>query len=301
MTIKDVWVHKYRPTSLEDMILSEKNRQYFSSINKITNNYLFLGKAGIGKSTMAAYLRDKFAPESYLYLNASAESGIDTVRNKIQDFVETTSFDGSEKLVILSEFDGFSRQGQEALREIMELYIDNVKFILTANYRHKIIEAIQSRCEHFDFTADIKDIAKRMIYILKNENIADWQDHKNHVVALIRRYAPDIRRITNELQSACVTGKFVVPDEKDGKFVTELWTSIKAKEDVFVLRKKVIDSEHEYDNDYHQLMHSLFDCATDDKNVGAMILIAEFMKAHNQVVDPEINFIHLLLKLSQLK
>lgn len=298
MKIEEVWVEKYRPKTLDEMVLSEKNRQYFASIKSITNNYLFLGTPGTGKNTMAYYLRDKFAPDSYLYLNASSESGIETVRNKITDFVSTTAFDGNNKLVILSEFDGFSNAAQGALREIMEQYLDTVRFILTANHQHKIITAIQSRCgEPFFFNSDIKDITKRIIHILNAEKICNWKDHSADIVKIIKQYAPDLRKITNVLQRCFETGKFIPLKIDSGELVEKIWQMVRDKTDPFVIRKFVIDNEHEFGNDYHTLMRQMFDCSVVDNNVGACLQITEYMYRNSMVMDNEVNFTGLIINL----
>lgn len=301
MRIDEIWTEKYRPQKLEDIILSEENRTYFSSLSRINNNYLFLGHSGTGKNTLAYYLRDKFAPNSTLYINASSESGIDVVRNKITDFISTTSFDGSDKLVILSEFDGFSVQGQQALREIMEQYLNSVHFIISGNYRNKIINEIHSRCQTFDFTLNVKDISKRVVHILKEEKISNWEEHKKEIGNIIKRYYPDVRKTINELQKSCITGKFIIPKTDDNQFAEKVWEMIKSKTNAFEIRKFVIDNDQEFDNDYHQLMRKLFDFAVQDANLGACLLISDHMAKHTQVMDTEVNFSGLIFNLTKLK
>jgi DNA polymerase III delta prime subunit len=300
MNKNEIWVEKYRPKNLEDIIMSDQNRTYFSSINDILNNYLFLGSPGTGKNTLAFYLQEKFAPNTTLYINASSESGIDIVRNKITDFISTTSFDGRNKLVILSEFDGFSLSAQQALREIMEQYLDSVRFILTANFSNKIIEAIKSRCEEFGFKPDKKGVSKRIVHILKNENIEGWKDNADDIKILINRHFPDIRKITNELQKCCITGKFVAPSSSNLEFPQTVWKMLKNKTNVFDIRKHVIENDVAYDNDFHSLMRNLFDLASIDGNVGACLTIADHMYKHQMVMDVEVNFSSLILTLSKL-
>lgn len=301
MTVNEIWVEKYRPSNLDDIILSEENRKYFSSLTSIANNYLFVGPPGTGKNTLAYYLKNRFAPESYLYINASSESGIDIVRNKITDFVSTTSWDGNKKLVILSEFDGFSMQGQQALREVMEQYLEDVRFILTGNYKHKIITAIQSRCQTFDFQVDISDVARRIVHILKAEKISNWQDEKKNINILIKKFFPDIRKTINELQRACATGQFIARSLGSSDFAEQVWDKLKIKESPFTIRKYVMDNDDKYNNDYHQLMRNMFDCAVKDDNVSAALVITDYMYRHHQVMDQEINFIGMIIKLGQLK
>lgn len=300
MKVEDTWTEKYRPKQLEDIILSEDNRRYFATIKGVTNNYLFLGKSGTGKNCLAYYLRDRFAPESTLYLNASAESGIDVVRNKITDFISTVSWDGKNKLVILSEFDGFSKAGQDALREIMEQHLEDVRFILTANHRNKITDAIKSRCQTFEFTLDIKEVAKRVVSILKAENISNWASFKPEINTLIKKHYPDIRVTLNELQKNCVTGQFHPVATQDSGFTEKVIEMLKNKKNIFEIRKYVIDNDMEYGNDFHSLMRKMFDAYIGEENLGASLLIAEHMAKHNQVMDTEVNFSGLLFNLANL-
>ena len=152
MQINQVWTEKYRPINIEDVILSEEEKNFFTSLKEIPNNLLLVGNPGIGKSTVAKILAKKFAPHSYMYINASEQGNIDTVRTLISEFISVSSIDGNGKVVILDEADGVSLVAQQALRSIMEEYLDSVKFILTANYRNKLIEALRSRCQEFSFT-----------------------------------------------------------------------------------------------------------------------------------------------------
>jgi replication factor C small subunit len=299
MKIEEVWVEKYRPKKLEDIIMSDENRRYFSGLQSVANNYLFVGKCGTGKNTLAYYLRDKFAPASYLYINASSESGIETVRNKITDFVSTTSWDGNPKLVILSEFDGFSRQGQQALREIMEQYLSDVRFILTGNYGHNIITEIKSRCQSFDFTPDLKSILKRVVYILEQEGIA-WKDHTTQIKQIVKTNAPDVRKTINEIQKCCLGGKFVDLPIANNELGQEIWKMVGQKTHPFEIRKYVIEHEQDFNSDYMGLMRNLFDMTVKDGKLDACLTVVNRMSEHQKGLDPEINFTGLLLELNKL-
>lgn len=301
MNIDQIWTEKYRPTKLEDIILSPNNRKYFSSLKSISNNYLFVGGFGIGKNTVASYLRNKFAPDSTLYINASAESGIDVVRTKISDFIGTCSFDGSPKLVILSEFDGFSNAGQDALREIMEEYMDDVRFILTANFNFKIREAIKSRCQTFNFNLDIKEIGARLVKILNAENIKNWKDpeNKDAINKLIKRHYPDIRKTINELQHCCIDGMFIPPIVSDSSFARKVVDMLKEKKSPFTIRQYVLDNDVEFGNDFHSLIRAMFDCYIVDENVKGAIMCANFGAEHGKVSDVEMNFSNLIFNLSK--
>lgn len=298
----DVWVLKYAPQTIDSVILSEDNRKYFSALTDIKNNLLFLGKTGIGKSTLAKILARKFSPNSYIFINASEESGIDVVRNKISKFVETVSFDGNQKIVILDECDGLSPNAQQALRGIMEEYLADVKFILTGNYKNKLIEAIISRCESFEFAVDKKAVSKLIATILSKEGI-DFSGPEvlDGLKELLRKHFPDIRKIINELQKCCATKKFVAPAKNQNGVAQTVFEKLQAKEDTFKIREFVIAHETDFNNDYHFLMRELFDFYVIKCNSSALLLVTEYMYRDATVMDKEVNFSALLFNLSKLK
>lgn len=297
MQISQVWTEKYRPKSIEEMILGETEKEFFSSLIDIPNNLLLVGNPGIGKSTMAKILARKFSPHSYLYINASEQGNVDTVRNLISDFISVGSIDGNPKVVILDECDGTSFSAQQALRSIMEDYLDTVKFILTANYKNKLIEALRSRCQEFNFTCPEKLVTKRIIEIIKAEQIKIAQNQIEDLRSLIKEFFPDIRKTINELQKCCITGSFKYLRSKHGDFAKNIKDDLNAGKDVFYIRQNVLDGIESYNSDYHALMKALFNLYIADQNVTACILISEYMFRHSTVLDPEVNFASLLFNL----
>ena len=136
-----LWVEKYRPKTLGDIILSDDNLsiiEKYQTENEIPN-LLFAGCQGVGKTTLAKILVNDVLECQYLYINASDENGIDTIRSKVTQFAQTRSLDGKIKVIILDECDGLSQDAQRALRNTMEEYAEITRFILTANYSHRII------------------------------------------------------------------------------------------------------------------------------------------------------------------
>jgi DNA polymerase III delta prime subunit len=296
-----VWTEKYRPQNIETMILNEENKSYFSSLTNIPNNLLFIGRPGCGKTTLAKILAKKFSPNSYIYINASDENGIDIVRNKISDFISTMSIDGNQKIVILDECDGLTHAAQNALRGVIEEYLDDVKFILTGNYKHKLIEALISRCQTFEFSVDLKSITRRIVEIIKAEGITFSADTGNHVLlSLIKKYFPDIRKTINEIQKNCVDGKFVYKVKEENEVAQEIYKFVKAKTDAFKIREYVISKESEFNNDYHFLMRNLFDEFIKECNVAAVLLISDYMYKDALVSDKEVNFSALIFNLTKV-
>lgn len=299
MRFNQVWTEKYRPQNIEDAILNEEEKTILSSFTEIPNNLLFIGSPGIGKSTIAKILAKKFAPNSYLYISASEEGNIDTVRNVISDFISVSSIDGNQKIVILDEADGVSLVAQQALRSVMEEYLDSVKFILTANYRNKLIEPIRSRCQEFVFSCSEKQVLQRIIFILKSEKIEISKDQIENIKSLMRDFYPDVRKTINELQKSCSSGSFLYTKNNRSGFAKQVKECLKSGEDIFSIRQKVIDNTDKFSNDYNALMKDLFHLYVLDKNQVALLLISEYMYRHTFVLDPEINFTALLLNLKK--
>ena len=169
MEISDIWVEKYRPSSLDEIILNTNTRNYFNTIKEQNNipNVLFVGRPGIGKTSLAKIVVNDLLKCQYLYINASDENGIDTIRTKVLNFAQTKSLFGDVKVIILDECDGLSIDAQKALRNSIEEYHDLTRFILTANYKHKIIPALQSRCQIIDITYEKNDYIAKLISIVK--------------------------------------------------------------------------------------------------------------------------------------
>lgn len=209
-----LFVEKYRPQTIDECILPEETLKTLQNIIEtgIIPNLLFAGTAGIGKTTVAQALGRQMSYD-VLFINASNEGRlIDTLRGVIIDFASTMSLYSNRKLVILDEFDGAPQLVQEALRAFVELYSSTCSFILTCNYKHKLIPAIHSRFAEINFNIPPEqrkklsiDFMKRIVEILKVQNIV--YDSKA-IVELVRKYFPDFRRTLNELQRYSSSGEF---------------------------------------------------------------------------------------------
>ena len=162
-----IWVEKYRPAKLEDIILDQRTLNIVKEFKNEIPNLLLLVTLVLVKRLSLELLLNDILGCNYLYINASDESGIDTIRHNITNFAQTKSFDGGVKVVILDEADGLTAQAQAALRNTMETFAKYCRFILTANYKHKIIPALQSRCQSLDIKPVVELAVKRCYYILK--------------------------------------------------------------------------------------------------------------------------------------
>lgn len=208
-----LWCEKYRPRKIEDCILPESLKATFSEFVKQGDipNLLLTGSQGTGKTTVARAMCEELGVD-YIEINGSMNGGIDTLRNEIKNFASTISFTGTRKMVILDEADYLNAQStQPALRNFMEEFSKNCGFILTCNFKNRIIEPLHSRCSVIEFkipsTQKPKLAAqfhKRACGILEQEGI---QFDKAVVAEVVTKHFPDWRRVLNELQRYSVTGK----------------------------------------------------------------------------------------------
>jgi DNA polymerase III delta prime subunit len=222
-----LWTQLYRPRKIEDCILPKSLKDTFQEFVKQGNvpNLLLCGTQGTGKTTVARALCEELGFD-VLEINGSMNGGIDTLRNEIKNFASTISFSGSRKAVILDEADYLNAQStQPALRNFMEEFSKNCAFILTCNFKNRIIEPLHSRCSVIEFKIPQKEkqslaaqFYKRVLHILKEENI----EFEPAVVAqLITTHFPDWRRVLNELQRYSATGKIdtgILTNLKDESF-----------------------------------------------------------------------------------
>ena len=301
-----LWVEKYRPVTLDEIVLDSHNRSIvnkFSTAKEIPN-LLFVGAAGIGKTSLAKILVKSVLEAQYLYINASDENGIDTIRIKVTNFSKVKSFDGSIKVIILDEVDGLTLDAQRALRNTMEEYSEYVRFILTANYKHKVIPALQSRCQFLDLVPHEEGFIERCKFVLAEEGISYEDESK--LVEFCRHLYPDLRKTINELQKCSVDGQINIQQTNISKTFVENLYQLVQKGLVLKLRKLVIENETKFGNDYTELLRSLFNYAhdvkiKDDIKREHLLIIAEHLYRMAFVLDPEINFYSCLVALSKCK
>lgn len=206
-----LWVEKYRPKTIEECILPAGLKQTFQSIVDTGDlpNMMFTGSAGVGKTTAARALCNQLGLD-YILINGSEDGNIDTLRGKIKQFASTVSLQGGQKVVILDEADYLNPQStQPALRGFIEEFSSNCRFILTCNFKNRIIDPLHSRCSIFEFNYGSTNgrlagnFMKRLQMILDSEGII----YENAVIAeLIMKYIPDWRRVLNECQRYGMSG-----------------------------------------------------------------------------------------------
>ena len=299
-----LWTEKYRPRNISNTILPDDLKSTFDDfIKNGIPNLLLSGGPGVGKTTTAKAMLDQVGSD-YMVINGSMNGGIDTLRNDIKSYASTVSLNGKRKFVILDEADYLNPQStQPALRNFMEEYSKNCGFILTANYKNRIIEPLHSRCSVIEFIIHKENnpvlankFLKRVQDILKEENV---EYDKKAVVELIIKHFPDWRRIINELQRYSTSGKIdagILTQMSDGSFNT-LIQALKKKE-FNQMRKWVAEN---LDNDPTTIYRKLYDsCNTNMKETSIPILvttIADYQYKSAFVADQEINLVACLTAL----
>jgi replication factor C small subunit len=300
-----LWVEAYRPKTISETILPDDLKDTFLKFVEQKNvpNLLLTGRSGIGKTTVAKALLNEIAAD-YIVINGSMHGNIDTLRTDILDFASSVSFSGGRKYVILDEADYLNPNStQPALRNFMETYSKNCGFILTCNFKNRIIEPLHSRMSIIDFTFPKEKKAKlaalffkRTQEILKKENV---EFDSKAVGALIVKYFPDCRRILNELQRYSATGKIdsgiLSIDSEES--LTTLISYIKNKE--FSNVRKWVGEYN--DLDANTFFRKLYDQAytfMDSPSVAQLVLIlARYQYQHAFVADHEINLVACLTEI----
>ena len=302
---KELLVEKYRPKSLDDIVLTEEERQYFSALKAKDEipNLLFAGSPGTGKTSLAKIIVNDVLDCQYLYINASDENGIDTIRSKVIGFSSTKSLDGKIKVVLFDECDALSLDSQKALRNVIEEYSTNTRFVFTCNYLFKVIPALQSRCQIFSLTPPLNGVLNRVVHVLKQEGVAVPNDEKNKLVELVRSGYPDLRRIINDIQKFSYTGTLSIKDSSTRGIADKVVSKIRQKVSPVDLRKFVIEHEQEFSADYLHLLKEMFEVIFGDSTLASelqskyLLTISEGMYKDAIVIDKEINWFSTCLSL----
>lgn len=311
MTTKQfLWVEKYRPQTIDECVLPQALKDTFKEFIETGElpNFLFCGGAGVGKTTVAKALCNEVGAE-YLFINGSEESGIDVLRNKIKSFASSVSLTDAKKVVILDEADYLNANStQPALRGFIEEFSNNCRFILTCNFKNRIIEPLHSRCAVVEFKIDNKDKPKiaaafyrRVIDILSSENVT--ADGKV-VAELITKHFPDNRRILNELQRYSVSGKIdtgILVNLGEESY-NDLIKNLKTKN--FTEVRKWVGQNSDVDTT--EIFRRLYDKAVDildQSSIPQLVLIlADYQYKGAFVADKEINIMAALTEImAQLK
>ena len=298
-----IWNEKYRPTSLDSYIGNEHLKSKVSIFIETNDppHLLFYGRAGTGKTTLSKIITKSIECE-YLYINASDENSVDTVRDKVKGFASTLGFQ-SLKVIILDECDYITPNAQAALRNLMETFSRHCRFILTCNYVERIIDPIQSRCQSFQIVPPSKkEVAIHLSDILTTENVKFEMDD---IATIINGAYPDIRKVINTSQRQVVDGilrmdarEIILNDYK--LQILEVLKSSKSKKETFTeIRQILADAKVSDFADFFRLLYDEVDSYGSGHIAEVILLIAKYEQSDSQVVDKEINSMAMLIEILQ--
>jgi DNA polymerase III delta prime subunit len=301
-----LWVERYRPQTIDECVLPAELKKTFNDIVKGGQlpNLLLAGTAGLGKTTVAKALCNMLDLD-YIMINGSEESGIDVLRNKIKQFASTVSLTGGYKVVILDEADYLNPTStMPALRGFIEEFSNNCRFILTCNFKNRIIEPLHSRCSVVEFNTTKKQLAglagdfmKRLSAILKGEGVA-FQDKT--IAELIIRYAPDWRRVLNECQRYSTSGEIptAILVGMSDQNIAELTTYLRNKDFKSMRSWVVNNSSLDSSVVFRKIYDSLYDTASPNSIPSAVLILADYSYKAAFVSDRELNMVACFVELS---
>lgn len=294
------WVHKYQPKTLDDLIIDEENLKLFKNyLDKETFlNCTLYGKQGIGKTSIARIVINTIPDCTNLFINASAENSVDTVRHKISHFTQFVGY-SKTKIVVLDEVNRMSKAAQDTLRTLIEECIGDTRFILTTNYINELIEPLQSRCIPINLSPPKEEIFKRLIYILKSEKIKfTKEDGKIIMKHIISNHFPDIRSMIKHLEISCLDGEFKLANYNNKSKLDVIIADIKkSMNSINTCRQLWLDRQTDFDNDYEMLASRMYNSYSEEPE--KMHIIAQYLREMPHVLDKEIQFCDMVYSLNE--
>ncbi len=297
-----LWCEKYRPQDLTTYIGNEHLKSKVSLYLESGDipHLLLYGKAGTGKTTLAKILV-KHIECDYLYINASDENNVDTVRTKVKTFASTMGFKDM-KIIILDECDYITPNAQAALRNLMETFSKHCRFILTCNYVERIIDPIQSRCQSFQIIPPSKkEVAVHLSNILNNENVTFKVDD---IATIINGGYPDIRKVINTSQRQVVKNELkldaqeIILSDYKLKLLKVIQTKSKTRKEIFTeIRQILADAKVTDFADFFRLLYDEVDTYGTGHIAECILIIARYESSDTHVVDKEINAMAMLIEI----
>jgi len=303
-----LWIERWRPMSVKQILLPKKNKDFFLKLveeKEIPNLLFHSNSPGTGKTTVAKALANDIKSD-FIYINMSLDGNIDTLRNRITKFATSYSMFGDnvggKKICICDEFDFSTPNFQAAFRGFMEDYQDSCRFILTCNYLTKIIEPLKSRCQVVDFNITDKEsqdemtpaILKRLGGILKSENVVFEEET---ISKLIHNFYPDIRKMTNVLQQYSKNNGIIDTGIFDVDVVDLEFYEMILQKKLTAARKYLIEKNCNPDEMYRQLFDNLVPLLQKESQGQAILIIADYMYKSNFSIDKEITLVACLLEI----
>tara|TARA_Y100000593_G_scaffold47358_1_gene89795 strand:- start:1561 stop:2466 length:906 start_codon:yes stop_codon:yes gene_type:complete len=295
-----LWVEKYRPVDLSTYIgnehLKTKVQKYLDTQD--VPHLLLYGQAGTGKTTLAKVITKNIDCD-HMYINASDENNVENVRTKIKNFASSIGF-APLKVIILDEADFLTPNAQAALRNLMETFSKHCRFILTCNYVERIIDPIQSRCQSYKVIPPKRvDVARHLVHILDDEDVK----YELEDVKLITDAGyPDIRRVINSAQRQVVDGKLKIDTSSviQNNYKLQLLEMLSNGSKVNEVRKLIADNSVSDYSEIYRLLYDDVESYGKGKEAECIMNIAEAQYQDVNVVDKEINFVSLIIRLIRI-
>ena len=294
-----LWVEKHRPDILENYVGNENLKETISKYIEQNDiqNLIFYGPAGTGKTTLAKLLVKNINCD-FIYINASDERGIETIRDKVSGFASTMSFKPL-KVVILDEADFLTIQAQASLRNVIETFSKSTRFILTCNYIERIIDPLQSRCQTLKIVPPSKaDVARHLCKVLGQENVNYDTDS---VVNIVKKQYPDVRKMLNICQMSSKKGELVVDSQTlvSSNYIDQIIELLPNNKSFKQIRQIIADSNVD---DFEALYKALYERIDEytTRDAEAIIIIEEYLYHANFRIDKEINVMACIAKLLTL-
>ena len=305
MNDKFLWVERYAPQTIDDCVLPTNLKKEFLAIKEMPNA-LFIGQAGVGKTTVARVLCDTLNID-YMFMNASTERGIDEVRNKIDSFASTTSLMGGYKVLLLDEADNLTPDAQKALRALIEQYQNNCRFVLTCNYPYKLIDPLRSRLQEYSFSYTPNDksiqnlFIKRLLEILSKEKVDLKREDVPVLQSLVRMYYPNWRRCIHELQRITTSGTIdpSLVSQLENNHISTLFELMKAK-NFSKVREWVAENLSEGvapQEVISQIYAEMTNYATTASCAQMVLLLAQYQHWSVDVADQEVNTVAMAVEI----
>ena len=292
-----LWNERYRPSTVKECILPDKLKKEFQSYvdNGKIPNVIFSGGPGVGKTTVAKAMINELDADVYL-VNASLHGNIDTLRNEIMQFASSVSINGGRKYVLLDEADNTTVAFQQGLRAFIEEFSSVTGFILTCNYKSRLIEPLQSRCPVIDFNFPkeeqkvlITELAKRVASILKDNSVPF---EKEALVAAVRRWFPDMRLLLGELQKyaqgAGTIDAGILLNFAESR-LESLLSAMKDKDFTKVRKWVTENSDIDSATLFSKIYEKFTTCLSPSALPVAVIILADYQHKSAFVVDQDIN------------
>ena len=309
--MKELWIDKYKPTTLDEYVLDKDLKQYFKSMisKKTLQNFSMISTPGSGKTTLAKILCNELDAQ-VLFVPCATDGTVDVLRTKIQDFCNALSMEGKIKIVILDEVDSASAGGgnnfQQALRTLIEAAQDDTRFLITGNFIQKIIAPLLSRCPVIPLKFDKKDLLLHVKKILDNESIKYTRDSIKAFIEEAFQYYPDCRRIINYLQFCCSSGELVVnlnkvAESEKNELIDAIVDKLKTTNNMLEVRKFYL-SEKDKISDYVEFGSVLFKHVVDNGivvDLDGILKMTDLLFQLNTVIDKESGFFGLITAIAK--